>query len=397
MNVKIQNAFLSGVINAIPSKSYAHRIAICNFFAGNNPDACCGGFTSNDITITENCLRGLLKKVNVIDCGESGSTLRFMLPLCAVLGGEYTFIGHGKLMQRPNAELFAVMREHGVEIKQDDCIKLKGKLTSGIYRIRGDISSQYVSGLLMALPTLDGDSEIVLTTPLVSAPYVEITLEVLDKFDIEIIKQENGFKIKGNQVYKGNGSPEGDWSNSAFFLCAGAINGNITVKGLNLSSKQGDKQIIDVLKLAGANVEISDCGITVKKSKLKAFTYDAEDCPDLVPITAVLGAYADGVSVIKNVSRLKIKESDRIESTLAMLKSFGIKGDCDGENFTVYGGKPICGCADTFNDHRLAMSSAILALGAQGVSEIIDAQSANKSYPTFFEDYNSLGGKANAI
>ena len=385
---------MSGEIKAIPSKSYAHRIAICNFLAGNEPVSGCVDFTSNDISVTEDCLKNLSQGKTVLDCGESGSTLRFMMPLCAALGGEYTFIGHGKLMERPNEELFAVMGEHGVKAEKTDSIKLCGKLTAGEYKIRGDISSQYVSGLLMALPILDGDSNIVLTTPLVSAPYVQITLEVLKSFGVKIQKTDCGFFIKGNQKYGGSVLPEGDWSNMAFFLCAGAINGDITVSGLNQNSAQGDKYIMDILALAGADVESTKSGIRVKKSKLKAFTYSAEDCPDLVPVTAVLAAYADGVSVIKDVQRLKIKESDRIESTISMLKNFGIDADCDGVNLTVYGGKPVGGTADAFNDHRLAMSTAILALGVDGVSKITDAQAINKSYPTFFKDYNMLGGKA---
>ena len=397
MNVKVENAFLSGEINAIPSKSYAHRIAICNFLAGNNPVSGCQGFSSNDIFVTEECLKNIKSGKADLDCGESGSTLRFLLPLCASLGGNYKFVGHGKLIERPNDELFAVMREHGVSVNKTDCIKLCGKLTSGKYEIRGDISSQYVSGLLMALPTLKGDSEIVLTTPLVSAPYVDITLEVLNSFGVKIERTNTGFMVKGNQVYKGSVVPEGDWSNSAFFLCAGAINGDITVKGLNLLSKQGDKKIVEILESAGVNLTVKDNEITVKKSKLKAFTFDAEDCPDLVPVTAVLASYAQGDSVIKNVTRLKIKESDRIESTLAMLKSFGISGEFDGANIIVHGGNPVGGRADAFNDHRLAMSSAVLALNANGVSQIVGAQAINKSYPTFFIDYNSLGGKANAI
>lgn len=397
MIVRVENAFLSGEIKAIPSKSYAHRIAICNFLAGKNPTASCGDFSSNDITVTEQCLKNLKDGINTLDCGESGSTLRFMMPLCAVLGGNFTFVGHGKLMQRPNEELFSVFKDNGVTAQKTDVITISGKLRAGEYKIRGDISSQYVSGLLMALPILDGDSKIILTTPLVSVPYVQITKEVLASFGVKIEKTDYGFFVKGNQKYDGKVLPEGDWSNMAFFLCAGAINGDITVTGLNQNSVQGDKYILEVLRLAGALVEQTKNQISVKKSKLKAFTYCAEDCPDLVPITAVLAGYADGVSVIKNIERLKIKESDRVESTINMLAGFGIKAQSDGKNLTIYGGKPVCGRADAYNDHRLAMSTAILALGADGVSEITDAQAINKSYPTFFKDYNLLGGKASEI
>ena len=397
MNIKIEKAYLSGEIDAIPSKSYAHRIAICNFLSGEEPTANCGEFSSNDIFVTENCLKNLKEGKAVLDCGESGSTLRFMLPLCAALGGNYTFIGHGKLMDRPNEELFAVLKANGVSAVKTDKIEISGCLSAGEYKIRGDISSQYISGLLMALPTLNGDSKITLTTPLVSAPYVDITIEVLEKYGVKIIKERNGYIVKGNQVYKGFVKPEGDWSNMAFFLVAGAVNGDITVSGLNIDSVQGDKYIIDILKKAGASIELKGDKIRVKKSNLKAFTYSAEDCPDLVPISAVLASYAQGVTVISNIERLKIKESDRVESTIAMLKGFGINADTDGKCLAIFGGKVTAGVADAFNNHRLAMSTAVLALGVDGVSQINGAEAINKSYPTFFRDYNKLGGASSEV
>lgn len=392
MNVTVYGGATSGVVDAIPSKSYAHRIAICNYLSGKDPKPNCSGFTSKDIEVTVECLRALMRGEKVLDCGESGSTLRFMLPLVASKGGEYTLVGHGRLMDRPNDELFKVLSSHGVSAVKTDCIKVTGKLTPGRYEIRGDISSQYVSGLLLALPTLKEDSEIVLTTPLVSAPYVDITLEVLSSFGVEIARTHTGFKIKGNSVYDGDVKPEGDWSNAAFFLALGAIAGDITVKGLNLNSVQGDKKILEVLKAAGAKIDVGD-GITVKKSELNAFTLDAEDCPDIVPISAVVAAYAKGVSVIDNVQRLKIKESDRIESTINTLKAFGIRAESDGKKITVYGGQATSGKVNSYNDHRVVMSAAVLASGAKGSSVILDAQAVNKSYPTFFEDYKKVKGK----
>ena len=391
MIATVEGSYLKGTIPAIPSKSYAHRVAICNFLS-KAPIAVCKDFSSNDIDVTVACLENIRRGVNDLDVGESGSTLRFLLPLCAALGGKYSFIGHGKLMQRPNDELFAVMRAHGIKVEQTDKIYIDGKLTSGEYKIRGDISSQYISGLLMALPFLCGDSEIVLTTPLCSAPYVEITLEVLKAFGIAIERTGNGFKVCGNQKYNGNSAVEGDWSNAAFFLVGAAINGEVTISGLNSDSVQGDKFILEILRLAGAAVEMDEKGVTVKKSEIKSFEFSAGNCPDLVPIAAVLAAFANGKSVIKDVERLKIKESDRIESTMAMLNGFGIKSESDGKSFIVYGGNPVCGKADSFNDHRLAMASSILALGAQGVSTITGANAVNKSYPTFYDDCQKLGG-----
>ena len=397
LNCVVKNSILKGEISAIPSKSFAHRIAICNFLAGNKPDGGCLGFSSKDIEATEKCLLDILNGKKVLDCGESGSTLRFLLPLCGALGGDYEFIGHGKLMERPNDELFLVMNEHGVKTEKNDNIKIFGKLESGIYKIRGDISSQYISGLLLALPTLSNDSEIELTTPLSSAPYVQITLSVLKKFGVNIQEIKNGYKIKGGQKYFGSCTPEGDWSNSAFFLVAGAVNGDITLTGLNCDSVQGDRVIIDVLKKAGADVEVKSDYIRVRKSELKSFTFDAKDCPDLVPISAVLGAYAKGTTVIENIERLKIKESDRILTTINMLSAFNIKAESDGKTLTVYGGKVEAGEVNSYNDHRIAMASAVLSLGAEGESVIYGAEAVNKSYPTFFLDYKKLGGKVNEL
>ena len=397
MNVVIEPSSLIGKVNAIPSKSYAHRISICNFLAGNEPSAKCGNFTSNDISVTESCLRTLRAGGKVLDCGESGSTLRFLMPLCMALGGDYTFICHGKLIDRPNDELFSAMKSHGVKATKTDVITLSGKLTSGEYVLRGDVSSQYVSGLLMALPILDGDSQITLTTPLASAPYVDITIEVLKGYGVQIQPNEKGFFIKGNQNYFGDVMPEGDWSNAAFFLVSGAIDGKVTVNGLNLNSVQGDRFIMEILSLAGAKISATDNQVAIEKSQLKSFSFDAENCPDLVPISAVLAAKAQGESVIKNIQRLKIKESDRIETTIKMLSAFGIKAHTDGANLFVLGSDAQSGDMDSFNDHRIAMASAVLALGANGKSTITNAGAVSKSYPTFFEDYNALGGKANEI
>ena len=393
MNMKISGAKISGTVDAIPSKSFAHRISICNFFAKKNPTSNCKNFTSKDISATENCLKDILDEKRELDCGESGSTLRFLLPLLASIGGEFTLIGHGKLMERPNDELFSVLSEHGVKITKDDKIRLSGKLFGGEFRIRGDISSQYISGLLMVLPTLEEDSKIILTTPLKSAPYVDITLSVLKDFGVSVQKTEYGYFVKGGQIYSGEVYPDGDWSNSAFFLVLGAIAGEITVKNLNLKSVQGDKVITDILTRAGATVTFNKDSVTVKEANLKGFTADAENCPDLVPILSVLGAFADGKTVITNVERLKIKESDRIQTTIDMLSCLGVKAESDGHTLTVYGGGAKSGVADSHNDHRIAMSVAVMASAVEGQTLLTDASAVEKSYPTFFEDFISVGGR----
>ncbi len=397
-DARILPSVINGELNAIPSKSYAHRIAICNFLAGKEPTANCGEFYSNDILVTEECLNRVKVGERKLDCGESGSTLRFLIPLMASLGGDYEFIGHGKLMERPNEELFAVLNAHGVKTCKAETIKISGKLSAGQYKIRGDISSQYISGLLMALPNLDGDSEIILTTSLASSAYVDITMEVLKSYGVDIIRKENGFFIKGNATFTGKARVEGDWSNSAFFLVLGAICGRVKLKGLNLNSAQGDKAILDILKLAGASLEINQEYITVAKSELNGFTFDVDSCPDLAPIACVLASYALGKTVIKNIERLRIKESDRVQTTISMLSSFGVKAQVDGQDLIVYGGTPTAGKTDSFNDHRIAMSAGVLATGVcSGESIITNAKAVNKSYPTFFNDLNKVGGKAYEI
>ena len=391
MNVKIKKGEVFGKLNAIPSISYAHRIAICNFLAGKTPTGGCKDFTSKDITATEDCLARVLNGEKVLDCGESGSTLRFLLPVLGAIGGEYQLVGHGKLMDRPNDELFAVLSAHNVAVEKTDSIKISGKLESGEFTIRGDISSQYISGLIMALPILNGDSKIILSTPLVSSAYVDITLEVLSLYGIKIQKTEYGYLVFGNQKYSGEATPEGDWSNVAFFMTLGALAGEVTLGGLNLSSVQGDRKIVEILRLAGASVDTSPV-VKVKNDKLKAFTFDAENCPDLVPIASALAGFCEGKTLIKNVERLKIKESDRIESIISLLASFGIKGEFDGKNLIIYGGQPTAGKVDSFNDHRIAMSGAVMATAVDGESVIFGAEAVNKSYPNFFEDLKKVGG-----
>ena len=394
MNLKLKQSSVKGQIDAICSKSYAHRICICDFLSGNEVKSEFNGFTSNDILATANCLNAINKGKKRLDCKESGSTLRFMLPLCASLGGEYKLFGSEKLLSRPNDELFKALEENGVKaVQEKDHITINGKLNSGEFKIRGDISSQYISGLLMALASLDGDSTIKLTTPISSKPYVDITIEVLTAYGINVDEVKEGYFVRGNQKFMGNLCPEGDWSNMSAFLVLGAINGQVAVKGLNSNSKQGDREIIKILKSAGASVEQTENEIRVKKSNLVGFTMDADNCPDLVPICAVLGAVAKGKTIIKNVQRLRLKESDRILSTMQMLKAFSVYSECDGKSMIIYGGEIKGGKVHAFNDHRIVMAGTVLSSIADGESEIIGAQAVEKSYPTFFTDYAKLGGK----
>ncbi len=394
MNIKIEKCKMSGKINAIASKSFAHRILICDFLAGNPLRKEFDGFTSKDILATYNCLSAIKRGERKIDCDESGSTLRFLLPLCATLGGEFWFTGRGRLLSRPNTELLNALSKNGITFEEkSDSIKISGKLCAGEFRVKGDISSQYVSGLIMSLASLNKDSKIILTTPLSSKPYVDITISVLAGYGVEIESTDYGYFIKGKQKFNGSLDAEGDWSNMAFYLVLGAINDGITIEGLNLKSVQGDKKILEILKSAGASIEISENQITVSKSEQNGFTMDAEDCPDLVPICAVLGALSRGKTIIKNIQRLKIKESDRVLSTIEMLKAFGVQAEEKDNSIIIYGGDIKGGTVQSFNDHRIVMASAVLGAVADGQTHIIGAEAVNKSYPTFFKDYISIGGK----
>lgn len=392
---KIFSSTLNGEISAITSKSFAHRAMICHYLATGQVDTL-KATESGDVLATKRCLSAL-KNGELLDAGESGSTLRFFIPLVLAIGGKFTFVGHGKLMQRPNDELFLALSNHGVSfVKKENTLTVTGKLTAGEFSIRGDVSSQYITGLMFALPLLDGDSVINLTTNIASRPYVDITLEVLKKYGIEIIENENKFIIKGNQKFKpAMTDVEGDWSNSAFFLVGGAISGEVTVSGLNVSSLQGDKVIVDILKSAGAHLKIDNDKVTAKKSELKAFTFNANDCPDLVPIASILAGASKGQSVITNVQRLKIKESNRVESTINMLSAFGVTAYEKDNNLFINGanGQFSGGTVSSFNDHRIAMSTAIGALIAKNTVIIEGADAVNKSYPDFYKDYSLLGGK----
>lgn len=396
--VRVQNSIIDGTVLLPPSKSAAHRALICSFLAG-------GGevsplIESKDMLATVSAIRALENGENTINCIESGSTLRFMIPIATALGRAVTFVGEGKLPERPIGEYLRLLPEHNVECRTDGGLPLsiEGQLVGGRFEIAGDISSQYITGLLLALPLLDDDSEIVLTTELESKPYVDMTIKVMADYGVDVVQMENGYFIKGCQKYISRDyTVEGDWSQAAFYAVAGALFGRVEMTGVDFNSTQGDKQIADIIERFGARVERGENSLTVYKSNLKGIEIDAADIPDMVPALAVLGAYADGTTVIKGAQRLRLKESDRIESVTYNLKKSGadITPMPDGMiiKHSMLKGAELKG----FNDHRIVMAMTVAATGAQGESIIDDAQSINKSYPAFFDDYNKLGGKANVI
>lgn len=396
--VEIENSILKGEVLIPPSKSAAHRALVCSFLAGRGTVEPI--IDSNDMHAMLQVIDALKNGDDTADCIESGNTLRFMIPVAAALGRTVTFTGSGRLPQRPIGDYLRLLPEHNVKCTSDGALPLKieGQLTSGIFEIAGNISSQYITGLLLALPILDGDSEIVLTSQLQSKPYVDMTIKVMSDFGVTVEETERGYYVKGNQTYiKRDYTVESDWSQAAFFLSAGAINGDVTLKGLDINSPQGDKEIVNILKRFGADIEIGNDYIRARKSELKGIEIDVTDIPDTVPALAVTACFAKGTTVIKGGERLRLKESDRIESVVTNLKRLGINVIEKNDGMIITGGAVKGAELLGFNDHRIPMAFSVAALMADGKTVITDAHSINKTYPTFFEDYNSIGGKANVI
>lgn len=396
--VRLKNSILKGEVVIPPSKSAAHRALICSFLAG-------GGnvspiIDSNDMKATTQALKAIANEEKCVDCIESGSTLRFIIPVAAALGKSVTFVGSGRLPERPIGDYLRLLPEHNVECESSGGLPLKinGKLTAGDYKIAGNVSSQYITGLLLALPILDGDSRIILTTMLQSKPYVDMTVKIMNDYGVVVEETDYGYFIKGNQKYlKRDYVVESDWSQAAFFLVAGAIGGDVTLKGLDLKSTQGDKEVVDILKRFGADIEVNESYIRSKKSNLTGIEIDATDIPDMVPSLAVAASFAKGETVIKGAERLRLKESDRIESVVSNLKKMGVDICETPDGMIINGGNVNGASLDGYNDHRIVMAFSVAALKAQGETEITYAMSINKSYPTFFDDYNSIGGSADVI
>ena len=408
---------LHGQISAIPSKSDAHRLLICSALADRKTPLRLRA-SSEDIDATCRCLTALGAKITrqdglvtvepireipenpILDCGESGSTLRFMIPVAAAICPKASFQGRGRLPSRPLRDLVEAIEAHGVSFSSP-CLPLttKGLLTGGTYKLAGNVSSQYITGLLLALSKLGEASEIELTTPLESAAYIDITLHSLSRFGINIEKTQSGWRIpKCSRFHSPKElSVDGDWSNSSFFLAAGAIGNDVMVSGLDLCSPQGDKAILEVLSKFGAKVETTEDGIKVFPAPLHGCTVDVSSIPDALPILSIVASCAEGKTCFTNAARLRLKESDRLATTAAMLKAIGISATESPEGLTVEGGKIRGGKVDGANDHRIVMAAAIAATVSESEIEITDSHAVNKSYPAFFEDYRKLGGIANGI
>lgn len=415
--IKISKSQLSGKIVAPPSKSQSHRVIISACLADGVSYIKNISF-SKDVLATIRCMTKLGADVKIsgdtliikgitnhnliadLDCGESGSTLRFLLPVAAALGATATFIGHGKLPNRPIVDYLNIFRKHNVTVKTQGGLplKIRGQLSSGKYEISGNVSSQYISGLLFALPLLKADSEIILTSPLESKGYVDMTIATLMQFGIVVKRTANGFFVKGGQRYLPcDTAIEGDWSQAAFFLVGGALNGEVSVSGLSLESAQGDRAIFDIIKKFGGDISFENGTATVKKSTLKATTIDCTDIPDLVPIIAVMGAYSNGLTTLQNIERLRYKESDRVEATIEGLRAFGFLCGAEEKNIAITSHRINSNFeVDGYNDHRIVMAFAIAGT-IDGDTVISDCEAINKSYPDFFMDLKSVGGIADAI
>lgn len=418
-DVKFSPFVPNGTVNVPPSKSDVHRAIICAAMA-NGVSRISPVALSNDIKATIGCIKALgadavlennvltvdgtnmyKNKTALLDCGESGSTLRFFIPIAAVGNVNATFVGKGKLPQRPIGIFTEALPKAGTVCKTEGGLPLeiKGQLKSGIFEIPGNVSSQFITGLLLALPILEGDSEIVLTSPLESVGYIAMTIRTMKQFGVNIDTTEKGWHIKGGQSYKTcDYTTDGDWSQAAFFMVLGAIGGKVTVKGVAKDSTQGDKKCAEILARFGAKVTQLDNEVTVEKGELKAITIDASQIPDLVPVLSVCAAFAEGTTKIINAERLRIKECDRLKATAELLNNLGgkVKELSDGLEITgvssLKGGN-----VNGYNDHRIVMSAAVCAARSDEDITATFAMSINKSYPDFYIDYNSIGGKANVL
>ena len=424
--VKIFPSKLQGTVVAPSSKSMGHREIICAGLAAGT-SIIDNISMSKDIEATMRCLKAInvavdeipsmiegrkalqisgtghpMAAADSVDCGESGSTLRFFLPLGANLNCPLTFTGHGKLVSRPLQAYYDIFDEKFIQYFNDNGnlpVTVNGRLTPGIYKLPGDVSSQFVSGLLFVLPLLNGDSVIEITSPLESSAYVDMTINCLAKFGVQIENEKcehRRYLVPGKQHYVAQDSQvEGDWSQAAFWTVGGSLGASITCQGVNVNSLQGDQAVVSIMERMGAKLQQDANSVTVNGGATKATVIDAANCPDIIPVLTVLAAVSEGTTKIINAGRLRIKECDRLAAMTSELNKMGAAITEEPEGLTIVG-KPegLRGGVkvDAWNDHRIAMSLAIAAQKCAGPIILSGAESVAKSYPTFWEDYKSVGG-----
>ena len=397
----------TGIVRAPASKSFAHRLLIAAALAKTKSTLTIAD-TSADIEATARCLQSLgvfitqngdkwtveppktWNKSATLDCGESGSTLRFLLPVAAANGVDAVFTGRGKLPERPNEPLISAMKAHGVSISDGFPIRISGQLQPGDYTLRGDVSSQFATGLLFALSGLYAPSTLTLTPPVSSKAYLDITVDVLRSFGADITQKDTTYIIRPATLHGGAFTAEGDWSNGAALLACG-----FAVQGLRPDSLQGDRAFLQILQNAGAKMRKETGAIRLDLSNLRFPAIDADPIPDLVPVLAALAATANGETRIYNAARLRLKESDRLASTEALLCALGADMTQTDDGLLIHGKPQLTGgTANSANDHRIVMAAAVAAQKCLSPVVIDGAQAINKSFPTFFELYNAHGGSS---
>ncbi len=414
MDKTIKPTVLCGAVDAIESKSHAHRLLICAALSDLPCKIICKE-SSKDIEATAACLRALgasiertenayivspvkrdEKRDNIsLLCGESGSTLRFLLPVAAALGGSFSFEMQGRLANRPLSPLYEALAESKIKLsdKGTNPLTVEGKLGSCEYSLAGNVSSQFVSGLLLASPLIADGCKITLTTKPESKGYIDLTIDVLKKFGVTVKEQiQNGlytYTVSGSyKTLKEEIKAEGDWSNAVFWLCSGAIgSAPVAVRGLSENSLQPDREIIEILEKFGAELEHVDGKYCVSPSPLTASRVDVRNCPDLSPAIALVASCATGTSTICGAGRLRLKESDRIEAICEMITALGGEAEAFDDEIIIHGTGIVGGVVNSHNDHRIAMSAAIAAGAASEDIVILGAEATEKSYPSFFDDF----------
>lgn len=415
MKVSIKPGKVSGRLEAISSKSHAHRLLICAALSQRPTKIACKDL-SEDIACTAEGLRALCADIGyedgyfivhprkpsedaLIDCGESGSTYRFLLPVAAALGGRFTFRLQGRLPQRPMGIFYDLLNKNDVKVSGigSKFVSIEGKLSAAHYEIAGNISSQFITGLMLCAPLIGNDVTITLSTPLQSAAYTDITMAVQRMFSVYPVRDENRIVVPFGQGYQSPGEvqAEGDWSNAAFWLSAAAAGGSsLSMSGLDVDSAQGDKAIMKMLNRFGAVITVADGSVTVEKSKLHGCIIDIDDTPDLAPEIALLGLAAKGETIISNIARLRLKESDRAVSITQTLKALGGNVSLEDDVIRIRGSGVLKGgSCQGHGDHRIVMMAACAAVLCEQDVTIEGAQAVSKSYPHFFEDLAALGMK----
>ncbi len=421
MKVRIYPSTASGTVKIPPSKSMAHRAIMCACLAEGRSIIHNVSY-SDDIRATIGVMSQLGAEIRAegdcliidgaggvrgytggtLDCNESGSTLRFIIPIFSLTGEKVRFTGAKRLIERPQNVYKSIFSDRGLSFEQDEAgITVKGRLSAGMYEVDGNVSSQFISGLMFTLPMLDGDSVIKIRPPFESASYVRLTASMLSKFGVHAdISDPLEIRIHGGQRYiAADYQVEGDYSQLAFMAVLGALNGDVVCTGMNPLSMQGDRAVISVLEKAGADIKHLPYGFHIKRSRLEGKDIDLSDCPDLGPILTVLGMYASGATHIFNAGRLRIKESDRISAMEEELLKLGVDiktGDCD---IVIKGGTCYDGGVEVYghNDHRVVMSLAVAATMCGSPVVINGAEAVNKSYPGFFDDLAGLNIKIEHI